>query len=178
MFSCLFGESDVLYVLFANDECYEYKHKIIPVNIRIRLKGDKILFVEGQYCLNCNQIQVRRNKWAANRDYHDDVIGKVILKGLDDIFSSNSESDLDEYDYPKRSQESKLKKYGYSVSWDNPLTNKERQELLENLIITGRVSKGYVITYLKNMIHINGKKKDNELAVMKWRDDLNFVYNL
>ena len=70
------------------------------------------------------------------------------------------------------------KKYGYSVAWDDPLSNGERQELLKELIDTRKVSKGYIISYLKHNIQINGKKKSNEIAVMKWKDDLNFVYNL
>ncbi len=88
------------------------------------------------------------------------------------------ETDDESYQYPERAQESKLKKYGYSVAWDNPMSNKKRQELLKELITTGKVSKGYVISYLKHNIQINGKKESNEFAVSKWKDDLEFVYNL
>ena len=81
-------------------------------------------------------------------------------------------------DYPERASESKLKKYGYSVAYDSPLSNKKRQELLKHLIERGEVSKGYVISYLKHNIQINGKKESNEFAVSKWKDDLDFVYKL
>ncbi len=77
-----------------------------------------------------------------------------------------------------RSQESQLKKYGYSVGQNSHLSDRKRQELLKELITTGKLSKGYVITCLKYNIQINGKKSSNEFAVAKWKDDLNFVYNL
>lgn len=88
------------------------------------------------------------------------------------------ETDDESFQYPERAQESKLKKYGYSVAWDNSMSNKKRQELLKELIATGKVSKGYVISYLKHNIQINGKKESNEFAVSKWKEDLEFVYNL
>lgn len=97
------------------------------------------------------------------------------------LFDNDAETiNYNEYTHtpPERAQESKLKKYGYSVAWDNPLSNRERQELLKELIDTGKVSKGYVISYLKHNIQINGKKKSNEIAVQKWQDDLNFIYKL
>lgn len=77
-----------------------------------------------------------------------------------------------------RSQESRLKKYGYSVGQNSHLSDRKRQELLKELITTGKVSKPYVISYLKHNIQINGRKSSNEFAVSKWKDDLNFVYNL
>lgn len=82
------------------------------------------------------------------------------------------------YTPPERASESRLKKYGYSVAWDSPLSTKKRQELLQGLIESGKVSRGYVISYLKHNIQINGKKESNEFAVMKWKEDLEFIYNL
>ena len=79
---------------------------------------------------------------------------------------------------PERASESRLKKYGYSVALDSPLSTKKRQELLQGLIESRKVSRGYVISYLKHNIQINGKKESNEFAVMKWKEDLDFVYKL
>lgn len=101
--------------------------------------------------------------------------------------TNDSDSLFEEEPYPKyppteyannRSQESQLKKYGYSVGQSSHLSDRKRQELLKELITTGKVSKGYVISYLKHNIQINGKKSSNEFAVSKWKDDLSFVYNL
>lgn len=104
----------------------------------------------------------------------EDFLGTDISKSeTNSVFQEKSS-----FTPPERAQESKLKKYGYSVAWNDPLSNKERQALLKKLIETGKVSKGYVIGYLKHNIQINGKKKHNEFAVSKWKDDLDFVYKL
>jgi hypothetical protein len=114
---------------------------------------------------------------------------KIKILTLEDFLASTDDSDslFEEERYPKyspteymnyRSEESQLKKYGYSVGQSSHLTDRKRQELLKELITTGKVSKGYVISYLKHNIQINGKKSSNEFAVSKWKDDLNFVYNL
>lgn len=95
-----------------------------------------------------------------------------------DGFEDKSNVDTISYTPPERAQESKLKKYGYSVAWNSPLSTKKRQELLKALIESSKVSKGYVISYLKHNIQINGKKDSNEFAVVKWKEDLEFVYKL
>lgn len=82
------------------------------------------------------------------------------------------------YEPIERAQESKLKKYGYSVAWNSPLSTKKRQELLKDLIESGKITKGYVISYLKHNIKINGKKETNEFAVLKWKEDLDYIYKL
>lgn len=108
------------------------------------------------------------------------ILSREEFLGLDVFEAEDDEYDIDKFSFtpPERAQESKLKKHGYSVAWDSPLSNKKRQELLKDLIETGKVSKGYVISYLKHNIQINGKKESNEFAVSKWKDDLEFVYNL
>lgn len=81
-------------------------------------------------------------------------------------------------DFSEREQESILKKYGYSVAANSQLSSKQRKLLLKKLIDTKIVSKGYVISYLKYNIRINGKKANNEFAVIKWQEDLDFINNL
>lgn len=79
---------------------------------------------------------------------------------------------------PERSDESKLVKFGYSVSQNSRLSNKARQELLQHLIESKEVSKRYVISYLEHLIAINGKKKSNHTALEKWKSDLAYVLKL
>ena len=80
--------------------------------------------------------------------------------------------------YSERRMQSELAKYGYSVSKSSPLTGKQRQEILRTLIEKNKLSKHYVISYLKHIIAINGKKENNYLALQKWKSDLEFVLNL
>lgn len=86
-----------------------------------------------------------------------------------DVFSSTP---------PQRAEESKLRKYGYSVAQDNDMSEAERHELLRSLIVHNVVTKGYVISYLKHMIQINGKKEANYIALSKWTSDLDYVLSL
>lgn len=82
------------------------------------------------------------------------------------------------YDPPERNEESRLVKYGYSVGQNSRFTDAERQDLLRWLIESERVTKGYVISYLKHMIAINGKKESNYIALKKWKSDLDYILKL
>lgn len=82
------------------------------------------------------------------------------------------------YSPPERNDESRLVKYGYSVSQNSRLSNAERQDLLRRIIESKEVSKGYIISYLKHMIAINGKKESNYIALQKWENDLEYVLKL
>lgn len=134
----------------------------------------------------CHILNIRRRISILSREEFLALASSI--KELISLSSANkSDSFFEEEPYPKhspteymnnRSEESQLKKYGYSVGQSSHLTDRKRQELLKELITTGKVSKGYVISYLKHNIQINGKKSSNEFAVAKWKDDLNFVYNL
>ena len=86
-----------------------------------------------------------------------------------------SESTNNTAEYSERRMQSELAKYGYSVSKNSGLTNKQRQDILHTLIEKNKVSKYYIISYLKHIIAINGKKESNYLALQKWKSDLDYV---
>ena len=71
-----------------------------------------------------------------------------------------------------------MRKLGYSVSSTTGMSRGEREALLQSAIETGVLSKSYIISYLTHMIKINGKKKANEYALIKWQSDLDFVLKL
>lgn len=82
------------------------------------------------------------------------------------------------YSGPERSDESKLRAHGYSVAQNSSMSDTARQELLRSLIAKRVVSKGYVISYLKHLIQINGRKESNYIALKKWESDLQYVLKL
>lgn len=179
MLSHTLDKGDTIYVIVDGNKCKTNNHLITPTEIHLKLSIGKSLLLKGQYCWNCNQVQVSRNLWAENNCWHKYVLAHEFLKGIDDAPFEFPEYDTNyKYSPPERAQESKLKKYGYSVAWNDPLSNKERQALLKDLIESGKVSKGYIVSCLKHNIQINGKKESNEFAVSKWKDDLEFVYKL
>lgn len=89
-----------------------------------------------------------------------------------------ADEDKNESYYTERAEQSKLYKCGYSVSKDNGMSATQRQNLLEHLIQTQQVSKGYVIRFLEHLIKINGQIETNNCAVAKWKADLAFVRNM
>lgn len=104
------------------------------------------------------------------------VLSKEEFLGLLD--NENEETYDKPYTPPERNDESKLVKYGYSVSQNSSLSTTARQNLLKRLIESKEVSKGYIVSYLKHMIAINGKKESNYIALHKWESDLEFVKRL
>ena len=94
------------------------------------------------------------------------------------VYSDGSKSYIGAYDPPERNEESRLVKYGYSVGQNSRFTDAERQDLLRWLIESKKVSKGYVISYLKHMIAINGKKESNYIALKRWKSDLDYILML
>ena len=173
------GKRDTLYVIVDGDKCRQNGHILIPVTLDVELSSEKSLQMDGQYCFTCQQNQVSRNLFAENRDFHNQILAKRFLKGLDDVACEPTPA-FDYADFPERERAdaSVLKRYGYSVGKNSELSDVARQELLQMLIERKIVSKGYVITYLESNIRINGKKESNYCALQKWKKDLEFVRKL
>ncbi len=70
---------------------------------------------------------------------------------------------------------SPLKLCGYSVSQQDGYSKETRRYIISKIIDRGIMSKSEVIRYLEYFISINGKKKGNQLALSKWKDDLKFT---
>ena len=172
------GLLDTLYVIVDGDKCKKNNHIVLPMQLDVELNKKTPLHLPGQFCYSCHQAQVARQVWAENATYHHDVLAEVVLKGLDDIPMVDEEPEYINYEYPDRAEESRLKKYGYSVSENSRYTTPERQDLLRRIIASKEVSKGYVISYLRHMIQINGKKESNHIALKKWESDLDYVLKL
>lgn len=168
-------ENDILYVMGDGDRCRNNNHLLFSSLITLKLINGKSIQVKGQYCFTCHQVQISRNTCAQHREYHNLMLSKLFMKGIDDSL-------FDEEDYKgtqtERAEVSKLKMYGYTVSQNSRLTNAERQDKLRRLIVSKELSKGYIISYLQHMIQINGKKESNNIAVKKWKSDLEYVMKL
>lgn len=99
------------------------------------------------------------------------------IKAIEDAQRLNAYYSADN-SFPERSEQSVLNKYGYSVAQGNGMSKKQRQEKLADLIDYGIVTKWEVIRHLEYLIKINGKKEDNYIAVLKWKEDLAYVKTL
>lgn len=154
----------------APDRCITLGNAVLELSEL--LKQLKYLSVPSE------EVRYRTNHIRNNLDLSLRIMSREEFLSLNDNDLIGNETYDGHYQPIERAQESKLKKYGYSVAWNSPLSNKERQALLKDLIETGLVSKGYVITYLKHNIQINGKKQTNDIALSKWKEDLEFVMKL
>ena len=75
------------------------------------------------------------------------------------------------------SEASPLKLCGYSVNQQDGYSRETRQYIITKIISLGIMTKSDVVRYLEYFISMNGKRKGNEIAVMKWKDDLSFTLN-
>lgn len=114
-----------------------------------------------------------------NRTMMASIKARNSIMSLEEFLSLPVEQEeKNQYNGPERNNESKLRKLGYNVSQDSLLSDYDRQKLLKRLIDNKDVSKGYVISYLKHMIQINGKKQSNYSALERWKRDLQYVLKL
>ena len=73
------------------------------------------------------------------------------------------------------SEESKLKRLGYSVQQADGMSAGERQNLLSSIIRTGQMTDAEVANHLEMLIHLNSGKISMMNACGCWRADLKFV---
>ena len=115
---------------------------------------------------------------AHNRQKKTYTLEELLSLDEDSPQASASPATVYSHSFHERAEQSKLYRWGYSVSKESGLSTKQRQDLLRHLILTNKLSKGYIINFLEHLIEINGKKESNNNAVAKWTADLNFVRNL
>ena len=101
-----------------------------------------------------------------------------------DFSASKREKNENSFEYlydddpsEKLADESTLHKLGYTVSQERGLSAKQRQQILEFAISSKMMSKRKVVNFLEYLIKTNGKKKNNEIAVSKWKADLEHIKN-
>ena len=74
-------------------------------------------------------------------------------------------------------EKSDLRLYGYTVNKIDGLSQKERQELIGQLIDGKLMSQSSIINHLEWLIHSHRDNYRFDDACDKWRDDLKFAYN-
>lgn len=160
--------TDKLYVLCAEDTCSHERHYIQDVLGIIDFYGKPAKSFFLRRCANCKQFQLLWDDFE--RMWHSYGIPQVDIVYVDD-----DGEDEDYLGFPAHSIFSKL---GYSVAQDSGLTREMRQAILKYAILDGKVTKAETLRYLRRRLNINGMKKSNESAAMKWQDDLEFIMEL
>ena len=116
------------------------------------------------YCKNCNKFFVNYTTYQLYREQYGILIG-------------NFQFDSDDFVAPNGflSEFSPLKLCGYSVSQIEGYSDYERQYIISKIIDKKIMSKSDIVRYLEYFIHMNGKKKGNEIALSKWKSDLEYT---
>lgn len=137
-----------------------HKHKNVTISTKNSLRKD--VTFNAFYCPTCNRyfttIDVIKEKFP--------LLNFPIIKF--DLSTYTQETN--------RMPESELTLYGYSVKADG-LSESQRQSILSQLLTMKILSKSRIITIISNNISYNGRKKNLETAVQKWKRDLDFVQN-
>ena len=119
------------------------------------------------YCKQCGRFFMSYTTYELYRNRYGVILGNLQLE-------SNSDGKADRGDMVL-AEASPLKLCGYSVNQTDGYTTLQRQYIISSIISRGIMTKGEVIRYLEYFININGRRSGNELALSKWKSDLEFT---
>lgn len=162
-----FNRKDViLYICKGLIACKRDNHKVIAATGLLAGRRNATAKININYCPQCNKCFIGYDEYQHYRKQYKILIGNIRL-----VSNKAKFSDLD------LAEESPLHLCGYSVSQSVGLTVTERRSILQYMMEYEIMQKPYIIDYLNFFIRRNGSKADMDIAVQKWRDDLDWVRN-
>ena len=162
--SIVFSRNDILYIYKGQIRCHRNHHHIIPATAILRGRSDNEIRLNVEYCLHCKKFFLEYSLYELYRERYGIIIGNLRM-----ITNGEFTGDYN------LALESPLKLSGYSVGQKENLTIKERHFILARIIFDKIMSKGDVIKYLSYFIKMNGARKGNEIALKRWKADLQFI---
>lgn len=159
--------SNTLYVYKNKTGCHINKHHILPATAVLIGKNNSQIKLNIEYCNNCQKFLMSYTVYESYREKFGMIIGKLHFE--DSSGDNNIDVILSEF--------SPLRLCGYSVSQKVGYTETERHYLIQKIIDFGILTKNDVIRYLEHFIKMNGQKAQNSLAMMKWKNDLEYTLN-
>ena len=168
-FTYICNKRNILYVYKGNITCNKNKHNVISATAIVHNKYDKEIELNVDYCIDCNRLLLNYNLYKLYNERFHGLIGNFRL-----IENDNFEGEID------WAKEGPLRLSNYTVNKTDNLKDSERCYILARLIYDGSIEKHKVIQYLSQFIQLHESKIGDELAVSKWKEDLNFVqrYNM
>lgn len=150
-----------VHVYFSlNVKCVTEEHDVTNVTAKTtNIMTGRPVGVNVFYCADCKQYFIN---YEALQGY--------ISRGIYPSF----EFSIEDMDESKLREVSELMLYGYNVR-DGILSEGERHKILSWIIDSGLLSKAEIIKDLQFKVNYNGKKRGNENAKKKWKDDIQFV---
>ena len=163
------NKTNILHIYKGNIRCNKNKHNVISAMAIVHNKYDKEIELNVDYCIDCNRLLLNYNLYKLYNERFYGLIGNFRL-----IENDNFEGEID------WAKEGPLRLSNYTVNKTDNLKDIERWYILARLIYDGSIEKHKVIQYLSQFIKLHEGKIGDELAVSKWKEDLNFVqqYNM
>lgn len=154
-----------LYVFerLSSTSCYRYNHPVEPdVFIGNKVSDGEKNALPVHRCNVCNKYFIGN----ITLRLYEKKFGKALLQRIP--------AECDRTAFSKFRLESKLHQLGYDVV-DGHLSDAERQQLLEVLIKSGKISYLEVCSTIEQNISLFERSPRHQLAILKWKKDLKFI---
>lgn len=161
----LWNETSILFVHKGTIICQRDNHNIVSTTAVLLGYSEEKVELTVNYCKDCRKFFINYVSYETYRKRYGILIGNIVLENDNrTIFSDVALAEA-----------SPLKLCGYSVNQQDGYSKETRQYIISKIIDKQIMSKSDVIRYLEYFISINGKRKGNQSAVLKWKEDLAFT---
>lgn len=162
-------DPETLYVTKGIMRCVICNHPIESTTAFFIERNGREIELNANHCTMCNINYISYESYCSYLDMYGILLGRIeiMIDGNSSFGKSNTMNDS-----------SPLRVFGYTVNSIADFSDDERHSFLYNVIETGIMRKFEVIRYLEMFIRFQGKKKGNEAALKKWKEDLRYVNNL
>ena len=165
--TCDWKEDSILYVYQGRTSCHLQKHEIRSATAVLIGRQDSSIKLNVELCNQCKRFYISYSIYKKYLQSYGILLGKLRF---------NSESEAINNDF-LLSEFSPLRLCGYSVGQNESLSKNERRYIISKIIDKGVLKKSEVVRYLEHFINRNGQRKNNEIALKKWEEDLDFTLN-
>lgn len=159
------NEDSVLYIYKGQTSCHTRKHEMMSATAILTGRNNSEIKLNVEYCPHCKKFLMSYTVYETYREKYGMLLGKLRM----DSSSTSGIVDVVLSEY------SPLKLNGYSVSQQDGYSRYDRQYILSKVIEKGALLKSEVVRYLEYFINMNGRRTGNEIALSKWKQDLEFV---
>jgi len=157
-------DGEILYIYNKNTSCHVNKHQLVSATAILIGKSDSHIELNVEYCPTCHKFYMSYTIYEHYLKKYGFLLGNLRM------YSDSKNTPgvvLAEY--------SPLKLCGYNVSQSEDYTDAEREYIISRIIDRGIMLKIEVVRYLEHFINMNGHKSGNELALTKWKHDLDYT---
>lgn len=157
-------------IVLGNTLKCSFNHNINDITAKIPVLNEsgEIYYVEirASYCSVCDRFTILKDEF-------DKISDIVTCKVIDETssYKTGGQTQTNETE----NDGSILKYYGYNVQTQKNISEQQRQIILSSVIETGIMSRRQVVDLLEINIKRKSTRPDCQLAIQKWKEDINFV---